>query len=158
MSGLEILSTSLTSRGTASVPSLGRYAAATTMSSTANAFYDTVSTAQQDAHTTDYRCFVVFNNGTGASRNVKVKISTAPSQSTISIGADTTATGVITGILTIASPANETTAPTGITWTTGILDLGAIPDGSGKAVWIRRVALGTDGISPDTLTLKTYTY
>ena len=157
MPDIEFRTTSTSSLGAASTPSLGRFASSAAPSTSTGGWLDNLSTADQDGTVTNYRALIVYNT-TGATMNVKVAIAQKPSQAVISIGADTTAATAIANTLTVTSPANETTAPTGVTFTTGILTLGAIGAGEGKAIWIKRTAKGTAAKTGDALTIKAYTY
>lgn len=157
MADLEFRTTSTSSLGSASTPSLGRYASSAAPSVSNGGWFDDITTGQQDANTIDYRAIIIYNP-TGSALNVKVSIAQKPSQAVVSIGADTTAATAIANQLTVASPANENTAPSGVTFTTGILTLGAIGAGEGKAIWVKRTARGTAAKTNDALTIKAYTY
>jgi hypothetical protein len=104
--------------------------------------WDVVSSAESSAGDTEYRCIYVHNNhGSLTLQSAKVWISTnTPSADTairIALG-----TSAVNG--TEQTIANESTAPTGVTWSTAAnegaaLSIGNIPAGQHKAIWIERV-------------------
>lgn len=108
-----------------------------------NNLFDDVTGDEHAAGRTEYRAVYVHNNhGSLTLTSAKVW------RSAHSPGADTVvAIGVGTAAVngTEQTVANETTAPSGITFSTAAVDrasglaLGDIPAGQHKAVWIRRV-------------------
>jgi len=104
--------------------------------------WDVVSSAESSAGDTEYRCIYVRNSHASLTlQSAKVWISTnTPSADTairIALG-----TSAVNG--TEQTIANETTAPTGVTWSTAAnegaaLSIGNIPNGQHKAIWIERV-------------------
>lgn len=102
--------------------------------------FDQVSGDEAQAGDTEYRCIYVHNNhGTLALQNAEVEIQTdtpnADSDIEIALG-----TSAVNG--TEQSVADESTAPTGVTWESAVstpLSIGNIPAGEHKAIWIKRV-------------------
>lgn len=103
--------------------------------------FDNVSGAESEAGDTEYRCFYVHNShATLSMQNAVAWIQTnTPSTSTtVDIGAGTAAINA-----TEQTVANESTAPTGVTFVAAAnegaaISLGTIPAGQHKAIWIRR--------------------
>lgn len=110
--------------------------------STVQNLFDNVSGAEAEAGDTEYRCFYVHNShATLTLQNAVAWIQTnTPSTSTvINIGAGTAAINA-----TEQTVANESTAPTGVTFSAAAnegaaISLGNIPAGQHKAIWVRRV-------------------
>lgn len=110
-----------------------------------NNLFDDVTGDEHTAGDTEYRCVYIHNNhGSLTLTGAKVW------RPTHSVGADTTVaiavgTAAING--TEQTIANESTAPTGVSWSTTAIDrasglaLGDIPPGQHKAVWVRRVVV-----------------
>lgn len=118
--------------------------------------FDLVSSAETTAGDTEYRCIYVKNNhGSLTLQNATVQILTdTPSGDTdaeIAVG-----TAAING--TEQTVADESTAPTGVTWESAAatpLALGNIPFGQHKAVWIKRVVSAAAGAySTDSVVLQ----
>lgn len=121
--------------------------------------FDSVSGAEHAAGRTEYRCIYVHNaHATLALTTAKFWLpSDTPSADTdLSVAVGTSA---VNG--TEQTIANETTAPTGVTWSdaatshaTG-LALGDIPAGQHRAVWIRRTtSAGSTAAPGDTASLQ----
>lgn len=137
--------------------SLGGAKSSSTMSSTVDQLFDAVSAAEALAGTVEYRCIYLHNaNGTDTMTNARVWVSanTPLAGTTLDIGVGTAA---VNG--TEQTIANETTAPTSVTFSapstagTG-LALGTIPAGQHKAIWLRRtVTAGSGSSANDTWTL-----
>ena len=117
---------------------------------TDNNLFDDVSGDEHTAGRTEYRCIYVKNShGSLTLSGAKVwRSSHSPgSDTTVAIGVGTAA---VNG--TEQTVANETTAPSGVTFSTAATDrssglaLGDLPAGQHKAVWIRRVV--TAGSTP----------
>lgn len=120
--------------------------------------FDVVSSAETAAGDTEYRCFYVRNaNGSLTLQSAKVWIESQ----TLSV--DTTAaiavgTAVVNGVE--QTVANESVAPVGVSWTElegegNALNLGDIPAGQHKAVWIRRtVNVGASAYTNDGLVIR----
>lgn len=109
---------------------------------TTHNLFDVVSSAETTAGDTEYRCLYVKNNhGTLTLQSAGIYINTqTPSADTsveIALG-----TSAVNGIE--QTVADESTAPTGVTWTalTGsgnALSIGDIPAGQHKAIWVKRI-------------------
>lgn len=124
-----------------------------------NNLFDDVTGAQHTAGDTNYRCIYVHNaHGTLTLQNAIVWIAgdTSGVDSDLSIAVGTAA---ING--TEQTVGNETTAPSGVSWSdaaisraTG-LSLGSIPAGQHKAVWLRRiVSAGSTPQAADTCSVQ----
>lgn len=109
---------------------------------TTHNLFDVVSSAEASAGDTEYRCYYVHNaHGTLAWQTAKVWIETnTPSGDTdVSIGLDPAG---VNG--TAATPADESSAPAGVTFSQpanegASLSIGNIPAGQHQAIWVRRV-------------------
>lgn len=126
---------------------------------TDNNLFDDVSGAEHTAGRVEYRAIYIHNNHgsltlTGAVAWIASDTSGADSDLSIAVG-----TAAING--TEQTVANETTAPTGVTWSdaavsraTG-LALGDIPAGQHKALWLRRtVSAGSTPQAGDTCQIQ----
>jgi hypothetical protein len=143
--------------------SLGKYLSTTAMpDATLNALFDDVSGAENAASTVDYRCLFVHNsNASNALENAVIYLSAEVSGgANIAVGADTTAASAIgTPSAQALQVANETTAPSGVSFSspttagTGV-SLGTIPSGQCKAFWVRRTATNSAALSNDGVTLS----
>lgn len=128
----------------------------------ANDLFDDISGAENAASTVDYRCVFIHNsNASNALQNAKVYVSGfVAGGADVTIAVDNIAASVITsGSTQAATIANETTAPTGVgafsapsSAGTG-LDLGNIPAGSCRAIWIKRAATNSVALSGDGVTI-----
>lgn len=143
--------------------SLGKYISTTGVpDATVNAVFDDVSGAENAASTVDYRCVFVHNsNASNPLENAVVYLSAEVAGGTnIAVGADTTAASAIGSASAQALQiANETTAPSGVSFssptTAGAgVALGTIPVGQCKAFWIRRTATNSSALSGDGVTLS----
>jgi hypothetical protein len=104
--------------------------------------FDQVASAESAAGDTEYRCFYVHNShGSLELQAAKVWIQTqTPSADTsveIALG-----TSAING--TEQTVGDESTAPTGVSWSTAAnegaaLSIGNIPAGQHKAIWVKRI-------------------
>jgi hypothetical protein len=121
--------------------------------------YDDVSSGEASAGSTEYRCVYVHNSHASLTmENTKIWIQTnTPSADTaVTIGLGTSS---ING--TEQTVANETTAPSGVSFTAPSsegtsLSIGNIPSLQHKAVWIRRVVdASASAYAGDTFTLRT---
>ena len=119
--------------------------------------FDDVSSAEAGAGITDYRCVYVQNtNGTLTLIGAKLWIQAqTPSPGTeIFVGLGTSGLNA-----TEQTIANETTAPTGVTFSSPAsfaagLTLGDVPAGQHFPVWIRRVVTAGAAAASDTFTLR----
>ena len=122
--------------------SLGGAKSSTAVGTGLHNLFDVVSSAEASAGDTEYRCIYVHNNhGTLTMQASKIWIATnTPSTDTsVEIGLGSSA---ING--TEQTVANETTAPTGVTFSApasagAALSIGDIPAGQHKAIWIKRI-------------------
>lgn len=119
--------------------------------------FDPISGAENASGHTDYRCLYVCNtNSTLTWFNVRVYfVSQVPGGANLAIGVDTNpARPLNSTTLQAVVIANETTAPTGVTFSaptsyaTGI-SLGDIPPNHGRAIWVRRTATNSPAINND---------
>lgn len=141
--------------------SLGKYCSTTTVPTTANAFFDAISGAENAASTVDYRCMFVLNNhATLTASNVTIFLSSEVSGgAAIAIALDNIAASAKgSASAQAAEIANETTTPTGIgafssptTDGTG-LSIGTLAAGQVKGVWVRRTAANSAAIDADGVT------
>lgn len=126
---------------------------------TDNNLFDDVTGDQHTAGEVNYRCVYVHNSHgslTLASAKVWISSDTSGADSDLSIAVGTAA---VNG--TEQTVANETTAPTGVSWSdaavsraTG-LALGDLPAGQHKAVWLRRtISAGSTPQAADTCSIQ----
>ncbi len=137
--------------------SLGGAKSSVAMSSATDALFDAVSAAQAAAGLVEYRCIYLHNaNATDAmtSARVWVDANTPLSGTTLDIGVGAAAVNGTEDVI-----ADEATAPAGVTFSAPStaaagLDLGTIPAGQHKAIWLRRtVTAGALSTVSDTATL-----
>jgi hypothetical protein len=124
-----------------------------------NNLFDDVSGAEHTAGDVEYRCIYVRNNhGSLTLTNAVVWIhsDTTGAESDISIAVGTAA---VNG--TEQTVADESTAPTGVSWSDAAtsraagLSLGNLPFGEHKAVWIRRtITAGSTPQAADTCAVR----
>lgn len=127
---------------------------------TTHNLWDVVSSAESSAGDTEYRCIYIHNgHGSLTLQNAAVYIDTnTPSTDTeIQIGLGTSA---IDG--TEQTIANESTAPTSVTFSTAAgsgnaLSIGNLAAGSHKAIWIRRVVTASASAANDDSYILAYT-
>ena len=104
--------------------------------------FDNVSSAESAAGDTEYRCFYVKNTHatlTLQAAKVYIQTNTPSADTSAEIGLGTSA---VNG--TEQSVANESTAPSGVTFSTAAgsgnaLSIGNIPAGQHKAIWLKRI-------------------
>lgn len=123
------------------------------VSASSNNIFDEVSGAEASAGSTEYRCFYVKNShGSLTLQAAKIwMVSDTPEGDTayeFALG-----TSAVNG--TEQTVANETTAPSGVTWETATgegnaLTIGDIPAGQHKAIWLKRVVDAAAGAVTDT--------
>ena len=126
-------------------------------STAASNYFDDVSSAEASAGDTEYRCVYVHNNhGTLSLIGAKVFIQTnTPSSDTdVAIGLGSSA---ING--TEQTVANESTAPTGVSFSApttfaGGLAIGDLAAGAHRAVWVRRTVNAGAAAYADSFTLR----
>lgn len=139
---------------------LGSFCSSTQLTdNTDNNLFDDVTGGEHTAGDTEYRCVYIHNaHGSLSLDNAVVWIAsdTSGADSDLSIAVGTAAVGGQE-----QSIANESTAPTGVSWSdaavsraTG-LSLGNIPAGSHKAVWLRRtITAGSTPQAADTAQIQ----
>lgn len=127
------------------------------------ALFDDVTSAEATAGTTEYRCYYVKNTSASSWYSVEVWIQadTSSASTSLAIGLDPVGNGdgVSTGVATTI--ANETTAPSGVSFTspTGSpgLSVGTLAAGEVRAVWVRRtVNAGAAAAAEDRAILRHY--
>ena len=120
--------------------------------------FDIVSSAESSSGDTEYRCVYVHNNhGSLTMQNSVIWIAsnTPSADTTIEIALGSSA---ING--TEQTIANESTAPTGVTFSApasegAALSIGDIPAGQHKAVWIKRIVnAGAAAYNDDSATIR----
>lgn len=136
--------------------SLGGVISTTEASASANALFDIVTGNEAAAGSTEYRCIYIKNDNatlTLFSARVFIQTNTPSTDTTVEIALGTS---VING--TEQTIANETTAPSGTSFSTAAnegaaLTIGDIPAGEHKAIWIKRIvsasaaAYDADGVT-----------
>lgn len=138
--------------------SLGGAKSSTEIGTGLHNLFDLVSSAETTSGDTEYRCFYVHNaHATLALENAVIYIqSNTPSADTsveIAVGS-----AAVNG--TEQTVANESTAPTGVTFSSAAnlgaaLALGNIPAGQHRAVWVKRVVnAGAAAYNDDQVTLR----
>ena len=138
--------------------SLGGAKSSTEIGTGLHNLFDLVSSAETTAGDTEYRCFYVHNaHATLALENAVIYIqSNTPSADTsveIAVGS-----AAVNG--TEQTVANESTAPTGVTFSSAAnlgaaLALGNIPAGQHRAVWVKRIVnAGAAAYNDDQATLR----
>lgn len=119
--------------------------------------FDAVSAAQAAAGLIEFRC-IYLRNGNASTQmtaaRVWIQSNTPNAQTQLAIGVGTSA---VNG--TEQTIANETTPPTGVTFSEPATDatglaLGNIPAGQHRAIWLRRtINAGAPAIASDAVTL-----
>lgn len=134
--------------------SLGGVKSSTPMGSN---LLDDVSSAESAAGDVEYRAFYVHNaHATLTMENAVcwIQANTPSGDTTLDIGLGTSA---VNG--TEQTVANESTAPSGVTFSAAAnegsaIALGNIPPGEHRAVWVRRTVSAAAAASNDTATLR----
>ena len=143
--------------------SLGKYISTTEITDNSlHNLFDQISGDENAASDAEYRCIFVHNaHGALSLDNVKVYISAeVAGGAAIAIGVDPAAASAIGAAgAQAAEIADENTAPAGVVFTAPVtigtaLAMGNIPAGQCKALWIRRTAANTAGMSNDGATLR----
>lgn len=138
--------------------SLGGAKSSTEIGTGLHNLFDQVGSAETTSGDTEYRCFYVHNaHATLALENAVIYIqSNTPSGDTsveIAVGS-----AAVNG--TEQTVANESTAPTGVTFSSAAnlgaaLALGNIPAGQHRAVWVKRIVnAGAAAYNDDQVTLR----
>lgn len=139
--------------------SLGRFMSSTQITNASlHNLFDITTGTENAASRVEYRVFFLQNNhGTLTYENVVVWISSeVAGGATISIGLDTTGNVTATSASpqTVARPADEATAPAGITFSapttqgTG-LSIGNLTAGQARAIWVRRTNTNSSAVDSD---------
>lgn len=124
--------------------------------------FDVISGDENAASTVDYRCVYVRNSHATLTwgPNIKVWITAQTAGgATLDIGLDPAGVGNGTTTGVAATPANETTAPAGVTFSgpttkgTGLAPAN-VPAGSAFALWIRRTAANSAAAANDGATVR----
>jgi hypothetical protein len=153
---------SLTSTADAS---LGKYISTTeVVDNTVGNVFDAITGAENAASDVEYRCVFIHNaHATLTLYTAKVYVSAeVAGGANAAIGVDTTAASAIGSASAQAlSVADEGTAPAGVSFSTptttgAALDLGDIPAGQCKAIWIRRTATNSAALASDGLDLTVF--
>lgn len=141
--------------------SLGKYMSTTTVSGSANVFFDDVNSTEASAGDTEYRCVFVFNNhATDSATNVTVQIvSEVAGGGATTAALDNTATSAANSASaqSVGPVADENTAPSPITdtFTTTSKSIGTLAAQQCKAVWLKRtVGASTAAMTGDGFTLR----
>jgi hypothetical protein len=145
--------------------SLGKYVSTSEWAgSNKNDLFDDISPAEDAAATADYRCLFIHNNhATLSLLQAKAWVSAqVTGGANVSIGLDATAATAKGASGTQAyTIANETAAPTGVVFSTPTsalagIELGDIPAGYVKAIWVKRLATNSGAQVDDGATLGVY--
>lgn len=131
--------------------------ARSTSTEATSAIFDDVTSGESTAGDVEYRCVYVKNSHGSLSLTSAVAwlpANTPSSTTTVDIAVGTSA---VNG--TEQTVANESTAPTGVTWVAAAtlgagVALGDIPAGQHKAVWLRRTITAGTTAATDTFTLR----
>jgi hypothetical protein len=128
-----------------------------------NNLFDNVSDAEAVAGDVEYRCIYLSNENATDTLNaaaVFIQSNTPSGDSAIAIGLDPAGigNGSTTGVA--ATPANENTAPAGVTFSTpsdsgSALAIGTLDAGEVQAIWIRRtISAAAASAASDPFTLR----
>jgi hypothetical protein len=143
--------------------SLGKYISTTQMTDNVlNNLFDDISGDENSNSTVDYRCFFVHNAHASISWiTVVAWISTEVSGgASVAIGLDPAgATAIGSAAAQAAVIANETTAPSGVTFSSPTtkgagLSIGTLAPGQCYAIWVRRTAANTVAVNNDGATIR----
>ena len=143
--------------------SLGKYISTTAITpASLHNLFDIIEGGENAASESEYRCiFIHNNNATDDFLNVFVYILSEVSDgASVAIGVDPTAASDIDSASAQAlEVADEDTAPAGVSFTSPTdlangIDVGDIPAGSCRAIWIKRTAANTAAMTNDGATLR----
>lgn len=138
--------------------SLGGVKSSTAIGSGLHNLFDIVSSAESAAGDTEYRCFYVHNaHATLTMQNsvIWIQSNTTSTDTTIEIALGSSA---VNG--TEQTVANESTAPTGVTFSApanqgAALSIGNVLPGEHKAVWVKRIVnVASSAYNNDTATIR----
>ncbi len=121
-----------------------------TLSNLMENLFDSVSSTQAQAGSTEYRALIVRNDSAFSMGAMKVWIDTNTPfvDDTVEIAIEATSAGAIQSV------ANETTVPTALTFSTAnseanALSIGSLASGGSYGVWIKRVVTATTERYPE---------
>lgn len=118
----------------------------------ATTLFDAVTASEASAGRVEYRCVFITNADpalTAVSAVLSVQADSTSSSTALAVGLGT---GAVSG--TEPAVANETTAPSGVTFGTSA-NLGDLAAGAYRAVWIRRtVTAGAAALATDAANLR----
>lgn len=145
--------------------SLGKYMSSTQLTDNVNGnLFDDVTGAESAAGLTDYRCLFIHNSNAGGSTLTATKVwlqSEVAGGGAIAIGVDPTAASAAGSSTQQAlAPANDVTAPAGVTFTSptseaSAIVIGDLAPGQCRAFWLRRtVPASTAALANDGVTLR----
>lgn len=143
--------------------SLGKYVSTTEASSNVNELFDVVTGAENAASDVEYRCVFVKNTHATLTYLSSVVFMSSPVSggAAAAIGLDTTAKSDADSASAQAlEVANESTAPSGVSFSTSAIDvasglsIGDLAPDEVKAIWIRRTAANTAALDDDGFTLS----
>jgi hypothetical protein len=143
--------------------SLGGFASTTQIpNNTLHNLFDQITGDENAASTVDYRCEVVHNNHASLTwQGPKVWISAeVAGGASAAIGVDPTAASAVgSSSAQTVTIANETTAPTGVSFSAPTtkasgLNLGDLAAGQVKGVWWRRTAANSGALNNDGATVS----
>lgn len=138
--------------------SLGGVKSNTAITTGLHNLFDLVGSAESSAGDTEYRCFYVHNaHATLTMQNsvVWIQSNTTSTDTAIEIALGSSA---VNG--TEQTVANESTAPTGVTFSSpanqgAALSIGNIPPGEHKAIWVKRIVnAGAAAYNGDSATIR----
>jgi len=142
--------------------SLGKFMSTSAFTAGANGLFDDVTGAENAALDVEYRCWFITNtHATLTLTAAKTWLSAEVAGGTdVAIGLDPA--GVVAGNLgtaQAATVADESTAPTGVTFSApttegAALTIGDIAPGGCQAVWARRTANNTAAVNADGATFR----
>lgn len=120
--------------------------------------FDTVSSTEAGSGDTEYRCIYVLNDHatlTLQSAKAWIQANTPGGDTDVEIGLGTTAVG--TG--NEQTVANESTAPSGVTFSAAAnegaaLSIGDIPPGHRKAIWMKRTVNAAAAAANETFSIR----
>lgn len=138
--------------------SLGGVKSSTAIGSGLHNLFDIVSSSESASGDTEYRCFYVHNaHATLTMQNsvIWIQSNTTSTDTTIEIALGSSA---VNG--TEQTVANESTAPTGVTFSApanqgAALSIGNVLPGEHKAVWVKRIVnVASNAYNNDTATIR----
>lgn len=148
--------------------SLGGAISTTEVPTSINDLFDAVTGQEASDGSIEYRCIYLKNtNGSSTLSDIAlwIQANTTSAYTTLDIGLDPAGIGdgSSTGVATQASPTDEVTAPSGVTFNhspapidlSSGLAIGNLDAGEVQAIWLRRtVTAGAPALSSDDATLR----